>query len=156
VNRLNLISFLVPPQFVSYYPIEGSVSYSEGSSMNLSCRAFAVPSANITWIYRDKNKQSKSNYLFQKEFVLAKFIFVFLAIHNGENIYISSLLSSDSGSYECIASNNFHASISRSFYVTVQCKFCKERFYLHEKVIRRSDSIDCESISVRLWVTLLN
>jgi hypothetical protein len=55
--------FLVPPRFVSYSPTEGSVSYSEGSSMNLSCRAFAVPSANITWIYRDKNKQSKSNLL---------------------------------------------------------------------------------------------
>lgn len=29
--------------------------------MNLSCNAFAIPSANISWIYRDKNKQSKSN-----------------------------------------------------------------------------------------------
>ncbi|CAF0950590.1 unnamed protein product [Rotaria sordida] len=105
LNDEKLTSFLleifVPPRFISYFPIEGSVSYSEGSSMNLSCRAFAVPSANITWIYRDKNKQSKT-------------------IHYGEDVYISSLQSSDSGSYECIASNNFHASISRSFYVTIQ------------------------------------
>ncbi len=64
-------------------------------------------------------------------------------------MYISLLQSSDSGSYECIASNKFHASISRSFYVTVQCKFSIERFYLHEKFGRRSNSIDCESISVR-------
>ncbi len=61
MNRNSFVFLLVPPRFISYYPVEGSVSYSEGSSMNLSCRAFAVPSANITWIYRDKNKQSKSN-----------------------------------------------------------------------------------------------
>jgi hypothetical protein len=54
---------LVPPRFLSYFPLEASISYSEGSSMNLSCRAFAIPSANITWIYRDKNKQSKSELL---------------------------------------------------------------------------------------------
>jgi len=96
-----LLEIFVPPQFIFYSPLEGSVSYSEGSSMNLSCRAFAIPPANITWIYRDKNKQSRT-------------------IHNGEDVYISSLQSSDSGSYECIASNHFHASISRSFYVTVQ------------------------------------
>ncbi|CAF1690260.1 unnamed protein product, partial [Adineta ricciae] len=48
-----------PPRFLSYYPIEGSVSYAENTTMNLSCRAFAIPSANITWIYRDNNKQSK-------------------------------------------------------------------------------------------------
>jgi hypothetical protein len=53
--------FLVPPQFLSYSPIEGSISYLEGSSMNLSCHAFAIPSANITWIHRNKNKESKSN-----------------------------------------------------------------------------------------------
>jgi hypothetical protein len=45
---------------VAYYPLEGSISYSEGSSMNLSCHAFAIPSVNITWIYKNKNKQSKS------------------------------------------------------------------------------------------------
>ncbi|CAF1198245.1 unnamed protein product [Adineta steineri] len=105
LNDEKLTSFLleifVPPRFISYHPIEGSVSYSEGTSMNLSCQAYAIPSASITWIYRDKNKQTKT-------------------IHYGENVYISSLQSSDSGSYECIASNKFHASISRSFYVTVQ------------------------------------
>ncbi|CAF1582470.1 unnamed protein product [Rotaria magnacalcarata] len=95
------LEIFVPPLFISYSPLEGSASYSEGSSMNLSCHAFAIPSANITWIYRDKNKQTK-------------------IIHYGEHVYISSLQSSDSGSYECIASNNFHASISRSFYVTIQ------------------------------------
>jgi hypothetical protein len=46
----------------------------------------------------------------------------YLVIHNGEDVYISSVKSSDSGSYECIASNGYHATISRSFYVTVQCK----------------------------------
>jgi len=59
---ISFIFFLVPPRFVSYSPLEASVSYPEGSSMNLSCHAFSIPSANITWIYRDKNKQSKSNY----------------------------------------------------------------------------------------------
>ncbi len=47
---------------------------------------------------------------------------MFIAIHSGEDVYISSLESTDSGSYECIASNGYHATISRSFYVTVQCK----------------------------------
>lgn len=28
--------------------------------MNLSCDAFSIPSANITWNYRDKSKQLKS------------------------------------------------------------------------------------------------
>ncbi|CAF3108788.1 unnamed protein product, partial [Rotaria sp. Silwood2] len=68
--------------------------------MNLSCHAFAFPSTNITWIYRNKNKQSKT-------------------IHYGEDVYISSLESTDSGSYECISSNGYHEKISRSFYVTV-------------------------------------
>lgn len=45
-----------------------------------------------------------------------------IGIHHGENVYIPSIQSSDSGSYECIASNTIHASISRSFYLTVQCK----------------------------------
>lgn len=56
-----MIFILVPPRFISYYPIEGSISYSEGSSMNLSCRAYSIPISNITWTYKDKNKQSKSN-----------------------------------------------------------------------------------------------
>lgn len=43
-------------------------------------------------------------------------------IHRGEHVYIPLIRSSDSGSYECIASNEIHASISRSFYLTVQCK----------------------------------
>ncbi|CAF3516923.1 unnamed protein product [Rotaria sp. Silwood1] len=51
---------------------------------------------------------------------LTSFLLEIFAIHYGEDVYISSLQSSDSGSYECIASNNFHASISRSFYVTIQ------------------------------------
>ena len=45
-----------------------------------------------------------------------------LAIHVGEDLSIVSVHSTQSGSYECIASNDYHASISRSFYVTVQCK----------------------------------
>ena len=48
--------------------------------------------------------------------------FVVSGIHNGDDVYISSVESSDSGSYECIASNEYHATISRSFYVTIQCK----------------------------------
>lgn len=55
-----LLFFLVPPRFVSYSPLEGSISYPESSSMNLSCHAFAIPSVNITWIYKNKNKQTKS------------------------------------------------------------------------------------------------
>jgi hypothetical protein len=44
--------------------------------MNLSCRAFAIPPANVTWIYRDKNKQSKS-----KLFILIeKYIYLFLLV----------------------------------------------------------------------------
>ncbi|CAF2961790.1 unnamed protein product [Rotaria sp. Silwood2] len=53
LNDEKLTSFLleifVPPRFVSYSPVEGSVSYSEGSSMNLSCRAFA-----INWLRHDQ------------------------------------------------------------------------------------------------------
>ncbi|CAF1095543.1 unnamed protein product [Adineta ricciae] len=119
LNDEKLTSFsleiFVPPRFLSYYPIEGSVSYAENTTMNLSCRAFAIPSANITWIYRDNNKQSKT-------------------IQNGESVYISSLRPSDSGSYECIASNHFHASISRSFYVTVQ--YSPRLMIFNEKIVR--------------------
>jgi hypothetical protein len=43
-------------------------------------------------------------------------------IHHGDDLYVSSIQPSDSGLYECIASNLYHASISRAFYVTVQCK----------------------------------
>ncbi|CAF1268510.1 unnamed protein product [Adineta steineri] len=96
-----LLEIFIPPRFISFFPLEASVSYPEGSSINLSCHAYAFPSVNITWIYRNKDKQLKT-------------------IHNGEDIYISSLESTDSGSYECIASNGYHATISRSFYVTVQ------------------------------------
>ncbi|UJR29869.1 hypothetical protein I4U23_017417 [Adineta vaga] len=119
LNDEKLTSFsleiFVPPRFLSYHPIEGSVSYAENTTMNLSCQAFAVPPANITWIYRDKNKQSKT-------------------IQNGENVYISSLRSSDSGSYECIASNHYHASISRAFYVTVQ--YSPRLMILNDKMMR--------------------
>ncbi len=61
INHLNTF-YLVPPRFLSYSPLEASIPYPEGSSMNLSCRAFAIPSANITWIYRDRNKQSRSKF----------------------------------------------------------------------------------------------
>ncbi|CAF1228730.1 unnamed protein product [Rotaria sp. Silwood1] len=104
-NDEKLLSFLleifVPPRFVSFSPLGASISYPEGSSMNLSCHAYAFPSTNITWIYRNKNKQSKT-------------------IHYGEDLFISSVESTDSGSYECIASNGYHEKISRSFYVTIQ------------------------------------
>jgi len=53
---------------------------------------------------------------------------MFLVIHNEEQVYIKSVDDNDSGLYECIISNGYHSSISRSFYVTVQCKF-----YLHDK-----------------------
>ncbi|CAF1189393.1 unnamed protein product [Rotaria sordida] len=96
-----LLEIFVPPRFISFSPLGASVLYPEGSSMNLSCHAYAYPSTNITWIYRNKNKQSKT-------------------IHYGEDIYISLLESTDSGSYECIASNGYHEKISRSFYVTIQ------------------------------------
>ncbi|CAF3688586.1 unnamed protein product [Adineta steineri] len=96
-----LIEILVAPHFVSYYPLEGSISYPEGSSLNLSCHAFAIPSVNISWIFKNKIKHSKS-------------------IHHGENLYLTSIQPSDSGLYECVASNMYHASISRAFYVTVQ------------------------------------
>ncbi|CAF4261888.1 unnamed protein product [Rotaria socialis] len=105
LNDEKLMSFLieifVPPRFVWYFPLEGSVSYPENSSMNLSCHVFAIPSVNITWIHKNKNKQSKN-------------------IHYGEDLYLSSIQPSDSGLYECIASNMYHTTISRAFYVTVQ------------------------------------
>ena len=44
-------------------------------------------------------------------------------IHNGEYFYLQSIQPSDSGVYECVASNLYHVSISRSFFVTVQCTF---------------------------------
>ncbi|CAF1582463.1 unnamed protein product [Rotaria magnacalcarata] len=96
-----LLEIFVPPRFISFSPVGATVSYPEGSSMNLSCHAHAFPSTNITWIYRNKNKQ-------------------FRTIHYAEDLYISSLGFTDSGSYECIASNGYHEKISRSFYVTVQ------------------------------------
>jgi hypothetical protein len=70
--------FLVPPRFISYFPLEGSISYSESSSMNLSCHAFAIPSVNITWIYKNKNKQIKS-----------KIISSFLSIEKKKNVFLS-------------------------------------------------------------------
>jgi hypothetical protein len=70
---------LVPPRFLSYFPLEASIPYLEGSSMNLSCRAFAIPPANITWIYRDKNKQSKSKLFI---LILLKNFFFFLLLSN--------------------------------------------------------------------------
>ncbi len=64
VGRLKKCFFifclLVPPHFVSYFPLEGSISYPENSPMNLSCHAFAIPPVNITWIYKNKSKQKKS------------------------------------------------------------------------------------------------
>ncbi|CAF1095562.1 unnamed protein product [Adineta ricciae] len=92
---------MFPPTFLSFFPLEASVSYPEGSSINFSCHAYASPPANITWIYRNQNKQFKN-------------------IQSGEDIYIPSVEPLDSGSYECIASNGHHEAISRSFYVTVQ------------------------------------
>lgn len=50
----------VPPEFIWYSPKEARIISSEGSTLNISCRAFAIPSVNITWIYRDEQKQSKS------------------------------------------------------------------------------------------------
>ncbi|CAF2629613.1 unnamed protein product [Rotaria sp. Silwood2] len=123
-EKLNsyLIEIFVPPRFVSYFPLEGSVSYPENSSMNLSCHVFAIPSVNITWIHKDKNKQSKY-------------------INYGEDLYRSFIQPSDSGLYECIASNMYHATISRAFYVTVQYSPRvlilneKMRNYLHETIL---------------------
>ena len=58
----------------------------------------------------------------QRRGVSLALLLVYSGIHNGDDVYISSVESSDSGSYECIASNEYHATISRSFYVTIQCK----------------------------------
>jgi len=58
-----IFSFLVPPRFVSYFPLEGNIVYPENSSMNLSCHAFAIPSINLTWIYKNKNKQTISKII---------------------------------------------------------------------------------------------
>jgi len=55
--------FLVPPRFVSYFPLEGNIVYPESSSMNLSCHAFAIPPVNLTWIYKNKNKQTISKII---------------------------------------------------------------------------------------------
>ncbi|CAF1293113.1 unnamed protein product [Rotaria sordida] len=116
-----LIEIFVPPRFVSYFPLEASISYPENFSMNLSCHVFAIPSVNITWIHKDKNKQSKY-------------------IHYGEDLYLSFIQPSDSGLYECIASNMYHATISRAFYVTVQYSPRvlilneKTRNFLHETI----------------------
>lgn len=148
---------LVPPRFVVYSPLEASVSFTEGSAMTLFCRALAVPSANITWIYRDKMKQSKSEHslVHESNERTNERIMFSLAIHVGEDLSIASVQSSQSGSYECIASNDYHASISRSFYVTVQCKSFVE---LHDRQNgngnrnereKWSESINFESISVR-------
>ena len=59
-ERIFLLLLTVPPEFIWYSPMEASLSYPEGSSLNFSCRAFAIPSVNITWIYRDQHKQTKS------------------------------------------------------------------------------------------------
>jgi hypothetical protein len=56
--------------------------------MNLSCRVFSIPSANITWIYRDKNKQSKSNF----NNFLNKKLFDFIKQFIMEKIFIYHLL----------------------------------------------------------------
>lgn len=50
-------------------------------------------------------------------------------------VYLSSVDESASGSYECIISNGYHSSISRSFYVTVQCKFdLHDKFFVKLQV----------------------
>lgn len=64
--------FLVPPRLVSYSPKEPSISYSEGSSMNLTCHGFAIPSANVTWIFKDMNKQSKGKLTRTSVFIYLK------------------------------------------------------------------------------------
>jgi hypothetical protein len=108
----------VPPSFVSFYPREASVSYPEDSSMNLFCHAFAIPPVNITWIYRQTSQLSKGT---RRASVAPQHVSR-LVLHEGETLSVSALKSFHAGSYECIASNGYHGSISRSFYVTVQCK----------------------------------
>ncbi|UJR16542.1 hypothetical protein I4U23_003442 [Adineta vaga] len=125
-----LIEILVAPHFISYYPLEGSISPLENSTLNFSCHAFAIPAVNISWIFKNKLKQSKN-------------------VHNGENLYLTSIQSSDSGLYECIASNMYHASISRAFYVTVQ--YAPHVLILNEKIRTLSHNtvtIQCRICSI--------
>jgi len=142
-NDEKLISFLieifVPSRFVSYFPLEGSISYPESSSMNLSCHAYAIPPVNITWIFKNKNKQTQN-------------------IHNGEDLYLSSIQPSDSGLYECIASNMYHASISRAFYVTVQYSPRvlilneKPRHFLHDTVLIKCRVCSIPAVDHIYWL----
>ncbi|CAF4205564.1 unnamed protein product, partial [Rotaria magnacalcarata] len=143
LNDEKLMSFLieifVPPRFAWYFPLEGSVSYPENSSMNLSCHVFAIPSVNITWIHKNKNKQSKN-------------------IHYGDDLYLSSIQPSDSGLYECIASNMYHTTISRAFYVTVQYSprvlILNEtiRSFLHETILVRCQICSMPQVDHIYWL----
>ena len=77
---------------------------------------------NISWIFKNKFKQSKSKnehlscYKNDPNCTIED-------VHNSDDLYLTSIQPSDSGLYECIASNMYHASISRAFYVTVQCTY---------------------------------
>lgn len=51
---------LVPPRFIGYYPLEGSISSSQGSTLNLFCDVLANPPVNITWIFTNQTKFSQS------------------------------------------------------------------------------------------------
>jgi hypothetical protein len=62
----------VAPHFVSYYPAEGSISYPENSTLNFSCQAFAIPAVNVSWIFKNKVKQSKSETIESVSFSLAE------------------------------------------------------------------------------------
>lgn len=124
---------LVAPRFVFYYPREASVFYPEGSSVTLVCRIYAVPMANITWIYRNQRKQTRGRTTFysicffwfehdkstKKSFPLLWL----LVLHQGENLLIESLEPSDTGSYECRVYNGYHSTIGRTFDINVHCKF---------------------------------
>ena len=125
----SFLSCLVPPRFLWYSPVEASLSFPEGSPLNFSCHAHAVPPVNITWIYRNRHKHFK-------------------VLHEGESLLIDALEWSDSGSYECVASNGYHGSISRSFYVTVQCEWKENLLVRRERERENWASLDSPRLQI--------
>ena len=80
------------------------------------CYSISEYHMDLSW----STQTNKKYYLFDENFHFRHWID--LVIHQGEDIYISSLKWSSSGLYECVASNGYHSTINRSFYVSIQCK----------------------------------
>ncbi|XP_007556547.1 opioid-binding protein/cell adhesion molecule isoform X1 [Poecilia formosa] len=80
--------------------ISKDVTVNEGSSVNLMCQAVGRPEASITW----RHQSARGGHKFVTE---------------GEHLELISITKEQSGTYECIASNDISSSDIRRVQVTV-------------------------------------